>query len=196
MLDAHFPYIVQRWDEGCHSVRELWRELVRRGLRGSYQSLINYLHRRHEPHHGTAPSAPVGAQSLAPVRQVKIQGLSRRPSPRQTAWMILKPEDLGEEQREMVDRLCAASAEVSRAKGLALSFLEMERERQAERLDGWMSEVGGSGIAERESFADNLAQDRAGGGGGLEVRVEQWACRGARQWSQAREASDVRAGEA
>lgn len=62
------------------------------------------------------------------------------------------------EQRCLVDRLCAASAEVSSARELALSFLEMVRGRQAERLDGWMSEVVGSGIGEFQSLADSLAQ--------------------------------------
>ena len=74
--------------------------------------------------------------------------------------MLLKPEDLEEEQREMVNRLCAASAEVNRAKELALSFLEMVRKRRAERLDGWISQVVESRIAELLSFADSLARDR------------------------------------
>jgi len=39
LLDAHSPYIAQRWDEGCRNVMELWRELVALGYRGSYKSL-------------------------------------------------------------------------------------------------------------------------------------------------------------
>jgi transposase len=46
LLDSYFPYISARWEEGCHNVSELWRELVERGYRGSCKSLNNYLHRQ------------------------------------------------------------------------------------------------------------------------------------------------------
>ena len=60
----------------------------------------------------------------------------------------------------MIDRLCAASVDVHRAKGLALAFLAMVRGRQVEKLDGWLSEAGRSQLPELESFAESLAQDR------------------------------------
>ena len=160
ILDAHLPYIAQRWDEGCHNVMEVWRELVGRGYRGSYQSLINYLHRQPDVPCGAAPPSPVEPTLCAPVCQAKIRGLTATPSPRKTAWMMLKPEELEEEQRDMLDRLCNRSAEVKRAKDLALSFLRMVRQRQAERLDGWISEVKESRIPELESLADGLEQDK------------------------------------
>ena len=51
---------------------------------------------------------------------------------------------------------------MKRAKDLALSFLRMVRQRQAERLDGWISEVKEGRIPELESLADGLVQDKKG----------------------------------
>jgi transposase len=59
----------------------------------------------------------------------------------------------------MIDRLCGLSPEVKTAQELALSFMEMVRERRAERFDGWISQVMESRIPELKSFANSLKQD-------------------------------------
>ena len=74
--------------------------------------------------------------------------------------MLLKPDELAEEQQGLVDRWCGMSAEVNRAKELALSFLELVRGRHWERLAGWISEVADSQIPELRSFANSLEQDK------------------------------------
>lgn len=160
LLDAHFSYIAQLWDEGCHNAMEVWRRLVARGYRGSYKSLNNYLHRRNYLYQQSAPPVPIRYKRKRPVRQARIEPLLSTPSPRKTVWMLLKPEELEEKQRKMVNKLCDSSAEVKAAQELALSFIEMVRQRQAERLEGWIAEAVGSKIPELKSFANSLVQDK------------------------------------
>jgi len=140
---------------------ELWRELVGRGYRGSYDSVNNYLHRQHYLGRRATPLEAVRNRRIRPVREVRIETLIPTPSPRKTVWMLLKPEELENKEREMIDHLCRLSPEVKAAQELALSFIEMIRERRAERFDDWISQVMESRIPELKSFADSLKQDRS-----------------------------------
>jgi transposase len=155
-LDAYFSYLAQRWDEGCHNVMELWRELRGRGYRGSYESLNNYLHRQNYLRQRETRSSTVRfqPQGVRPARQARIETLIPTPSPRRTVWMLLKPEELDEKERKMIDNLSHLSPEVKAAQELASSFIAMIRERRAQRLDGWISQVVESRIPELKSFAD------------------------------------------
>jgi transposase len=161
LLDTYFTYIAQRWGEGCRNVMELWRELVALGYRGSYKSLNNYLHRQDYLRHRETPSSTVRfqPQGIRPVRQARIEMLIPTPSPRRTVWMLLKPEELEEKQREMIENLCDLSPEVKTAQIRATSFIQMVRQRQAEKLGEWVGEVVASRIPELKSFAESLMQD-------------------------------------
>jgi transposase len=159
-LDPHFSYLAQRWNEGCRNVMNLWRELRGRGYRGSYKSVYHYLQRQDYLHHRTMPAAATSIEGVRSVRQARIETLIPTPSPRKTVWMLLKPEEMEAKEREMVDHLCRLSPEVKVAQELALSFMEMIRERRAERFDGWISQVMESRIPELKSFVDSLKQDQ------------------------------------
>jgi transposase len=160
-LDPHFSYLAQRWNEGCHNVMKLWRELNGRGYRGSYASLYHYLRRQDYLRRRTRQSSATSIQGVRSVRRARIETLIPIPSPRRTVWMLLRPEELENKQREMIDHLCRLSPEVKTARELALSFIEMVRERRAERFDSWISQAVESRLPELKSFADSLKQDQA-----------------------------------
>jgi transposase len=159
-LDQHFSYLAQRWNEGCRNVMKLWRELRGRGYRGSYKSVYHYLQRQDYLHHRTMPVAATSIEGVRSVRQARIETLIPTPSPRKTVWMLLKPEELENKGQEMIERLCRLSPEVKTARELAVSFMEMVRERRVERFDGWIGQVMESRIPELQSFVDSLKQDR------------------------------------
>ena len=139
---------------------KLWIELAGRGYRGSYKSVYHYLQRQDYLHHITM-SAADSIQGVIAVRQARIETLIPTPSPRKTVWMLLKPEDLEDKEREMIEHLCRLSPEVKAAHELALSLMEMIRERRAERFDDWISQAIESRIPELKSFAHSLNQDRS-----------------------------------
>lgn len=83
----------------------------------------------------------------------------RLPSARQAAWMLLRPEEFEDEGRRMVELLCRLSPEVGRAQQLALSFVEVVRERRAEGLRKWLINAQRSEMPEFVSFANGLTAD-------------------------------------
>lgn len=154
LLDSYLPYISARWEEGCRNVSELWRELVKRGYRGSCKSLNNYLHRQPSPPAVQTPHRKSARRRTAPP-------LMPAPSPRRALWMLLKPERLNEAEQQVVENICRLSPEVERATELARRFMQMVRERQADQLSEWIREVAKSGLLELKAFARGLEQDRA-----------------------------------
>jgi len=105
-LDTYFSSLAQRWEEGCHPVMELWRELRGRGSRGSDKSLNHSLHRQNDLRHRTTLSSTVRfqPQGVRPARQARIETRIPTPSPRKTVWMLLNPEELEEKERKMIDQ--------------------------------------------------------------------------------------------
>jgi transposase len=73
--------------------------------------------------------------------------------------MLLRPEKLDDEERKVVELLLRLSPEVARARGLALSFVGMIRERRADALRQWLVDALRSEIPEMVSFANGLTED-------------------------------------
>jgi transposase len=83
----------------------------------------------------------------------------RLPSARQAAWMLLRPEELEDEERRTAELLCSLMPEVGWAQQLALGFVGLVKERRADGLRGWLIEAGRSGVGEFRSFANGLTTD-------------------------------------
>lgn len=73
--------------------------------------------------------------------------------------MRLRPEQLTDEEKKTVELLCRLSPGVRRARQLALSFIEVIKERRADELRGWLVNVQRSEVAEFVSFANGLTSD-------------------------------------
>jgi transposase len=55
MLDSYLPYLERRWQEGCQSALQLWREVPPQGYPGSYKPIAVWARqRRTQP----APTTP------------------------------------------------------------------------------------------------------------------------------------------
>lgn len=73
--------------------------------------------------------------------------------------MLLRPDELRDEEKPVVELLRRLSPEVGRAQELALSFIGVVKERRADGLRGWLIEAGRSGVAEIVTFANGLTSD-------------------------------------
>ena len=83
----------------------------------------------------------------------------RLPSARQAAWMLLRPEELTDEEKRMAELLCRLSPEVGRAQELALSFVELVKERRSDGLREWLIAAQRSEVAEFITFASGITVD-------------------------------------
>jgi transposase len=81
------------------------------------------------------------------------------PSARQAAWMLLRPDELTDEEKETAELLCRLSPEVRRVRGLALSFIEVVKERREGDLRGWIIDAQRSEVPEFVTFANGVTAD-------------------------------------
>jgi transposase len=119
----------------------------------------------------TAPSAESDAYAgcrlrLQPHLQRPKRRRRRRPSPRlrlpsarEAAWMLLRPDKQKDEERPVAELSRRLAPEVARAQELALSFIELVKERRIDALRGWLIEAGRSGVAEFRSLANGVTAD-------------------------------------
>jgi transposase len=90
------------------------------------------------------------------------------PSARQAAWMLLRPEGLEDEEKRAVELLRRLSPEVRRAQELALSFVELIKERRADDLRQWLIDAQRSEVPEFVGLAHGLTSDLQAVRGALE----------------------------
>jgi transposase len=83
----------------------------------------------------------------------------RPPPPRETAWMLLQPERVKDEQQIVVERLCQLFPDLKAAQELALDFARMVRRRAAELLPAWLRSAARCQLKEFVGFARGISED-------------------------------------
>jgi len=137
-LDPYKPYLLKRWNEGCHSARRLFEEIRAQGYAGGMTILKQWTHRLRGP---------------APPRV-------RRRSPRSTAWILLgAPEDLSPKDRYTLDDLLAKDDRLARLHVLVHDFIRMARDRDGARLSQWITDAEASSIPELKAFVVGIFRD-------------------------------------
>jgi transposase len=153
-LDRYLPYLILRWENGCHNIASLFRELTEQGYKGSYESVRNNLIRL----------LPAGRKN-APDPSPKTPALA---TSRQAAFLFLRrPETLRAQEQETLVKLRQINPEVDRAYDLVQQFAHMLRTRTGECLDAWLNKVEHSNLPELQSFAAGIEKDKGAVRAGL-----------------------------
>jgi hypothetical protein len=85
ILDAFKPFPHQAWNDGCHNVLDLRRQVTTLGYRGTYSQVRDYL----------APYRACGAEPPTYVEVPKVRRI--------TSWMTRSPENLTGRHGERID---------------------------------------------------------------------------------------------
>lgn len=142
-VECHADHLRRRWDEGCRNATQLWREIQALGYAGRPGTVRDWLRR----------------QCLREMPSAASMVRWKTPSGRRAAWLVVADaEKLDGIERRFVDALLAGPAALSEAIELARDFRRMVRERQPERLDGWLGATGSTAL---RGFADSLRRDLA-----------------------------------
>jgi transposase len=160
LLTPYEPYLLRRWQEGCHNGMRLYREIREQGYAFGASNVMRFVAqlRRDE-----AAGQPAGASRHAAAAQA--------PTARQVAGLFLRrPTDLDPEQQAHLDRLQKAHVAVATAYRLTQTFAAMVRERDGEQLDDWLAEAEGGDVAALRRFAKGLRKDLAAVRAGLTAR--------------------------
>lgn len=149
LIDEHRDYLAERWSQGCHNAKTLFREIIDRGYKGG-ESTVRL-----------AVKAWRDECSAMPTKSRTLRAPSTR---RVCCWIQGNPRaDPGPHDpryvERFVDTLCDANRELRHTRSLARSFVEMFRRRRSEQLGTWVRRAIASGIAELRRFAQGLEND-------------------------------------
>lgn len=146
-LDPYLPYLAARWDAGCHTIAQLYRELVARGYTHSYRSVYEQLVR-------FLPEGQKNPHTPDPLVRPPVLA-------RQAVFLFLRrSEKLSGEEQENLLLLRQFHPEVDLAYDLVQEFAQMVRNRTGELLDGWLARVNQSRIPQLQSFAAGVEKDK------------------------------------
>lgn len=153
-LDPFKPYLLERWNSGCHVGAELLREIQAQGYGGGRSVVMDFMAALRKQQ-GVAPMKRKGLRA-----QVASDPTMRPPTARELAWLVLKrPERCDETEKARLVQVKQREPKVEVAVTLAQEFASMVRERQADLLDGWLERAGRSGLGSLKSFADGIRRD-------------------------------------
>ena len=145
-FDAYEAYVMRRWDEGCHNIQQLWREIKALEYPHSDQALRRHLEAWREKKPGDLPEASYFDHFSA----------------KKAMWLFIRHfKDLDEKEREELATIRQASETAETLYLLVQEFLQMVRKLEGERLEAWCASVAERGIEELQRFANGLQQDKA-----------------------------------
>jgi transposase len=150
-LDPYWAYVNHRWQEGCHNLAQIYREIGQQGYTGSYTTL--YQHCRDLRHLKGEDLVSISVSGALTQPQ-------RRYSPRQAAFLFIRQSDkLSKEQHADLDAMLAENPQFNRWYELAQQFMSLLRERDLGAFDAWLTAVAQHGSEGMKRFASGLRSD-------------------------------------
>jgi transposase len=122
---------------------------------GSYATVARYASRLRQAQ-GLRPRERRPSERLPTVIEPRQRPLTTR---RATSLVLQRSEKRQPEDEQLIIRIKAQHTELSAAIELARDFAEIVRQRQPDRLDGWLSQAMDSAIAALRRFAKGLRDD-------------------------------------
>jgi transposase len=155
LLNPYKAYLLERWNAGCHTAIQLFRELQARGYPGSYRRVTAYVSRLRQAQ-GIPPRRQGRRQTLPVVVEPSCPPLT----PRQATWLVLRrAEQRTAAEAQQLTQLHAQSAGVAEAIDLAQDFTQLVRQRQPAPLDPWLKRATSSTLEALQRFAKGLYED-------------------------------------
>jgi transposase len=148
--DAYAAYVQQRWNEGCHNIQQLWREIKAQGYPHSACALRKQL--------GARPGKKKG--NLSPASPLD------RFEAKTAVWLFIR-NDLDEKEQAELQALREISETVETIYQLVQEFLRMVRRRSGKQLENWLAKVHVCPIPELRRFANGIERDKAAVQAGL-----------------------------
>ena len=160
--EPYLPYLLHRWNEGCHNGTQLWREIRAQGYPGARSTLIPLFVQLRvlqgiPPRQRRSSTSPRPA--LAASRPVRLRSL--------VYAFLASPETLEPDQQQYLTQLCAHHAGLAAEYRLTQEFVTLLRRRQGAGLSAWVEATTAGGLPHLRAFAAGLRQDWAAVEAGL-----------------------------
>ena len=156
LLDPWRHAIFEHWDGDRRNSPAVFREVQRRGYRGSHSALVRYLRRLQRARASAAPEGGTPAQSRRGLLAVPQKVLT----PHTVAWLVLRrAQKRSAEDQALLADLRRHAPELDEAVALAEAFVDLVRNRAPDRLDPWLERAGESSVQRLRGFAKRLLAD-------------------------------------
>jgi transposase len=173
LLDPFKPYLLQRWNAGCHTGVVLLREIENRGYQGGASICLAYITQLRK-----ASSLPPQKRSGA-LPQTVTDPVQRTPSTRRLIWLVLRrAETLDDVDGQHLSRPCDSHTDIATAVRLAQEFASIVRQRGSKQLDRWLEHTEQSRIAPLVSSAKGISRDYAAVRSGVTLEFSNDATEG------------------
>ena len=153
-LDPFLPYLRKRWGRAvttaCNSHVNCGSKDFADQPRWSASSLVPGEHAYRIGGAGARQETAGGTPCQA------------RLTPRQASWLFVKDQaQFTTDQRALTQRICHTNADLQELYQLGQDFVQMVKQRQARRLDGWLARAQQSSSVELRGFASGIKRDYA-----------------------------------
>jgi len=155
VLNPYKDFLLERWNAGCRTAIQLFRELQTQGYPGSYRRVTAYVSRLRQ-----AQGVPPRRQGRRQTLPVVAEPASPPLTPRRATWVVVRrPEQRTADEAQQLAQVRAQSAAVAEAIDLAEDFTQLLRQRQPAQLDPWLKRATASTLEALRRFATGLSED-------------------------------------
>lgn len=153
ILDPYKAYLLERWQAGCRSVLELYRDIQAQGFAGKYSIVAAYVSRFRPPQGRITRRR----RSESPATIVEVDTPL---TPSRATWLVMRREaKLNDDAKQQLARLQSQEGEIAEAITLTQDFAGLVRQRQPGQLETWLERATASGLQAFKSFANGLRAD-------------------------------------
>jgi transposase len=151
-LDPYQPYLLERWNAGCHNATRLWHEIKQQGYRGGCTRVRDFVAPFRQQRSGMDERTTwrVAVTDRAPPTVRTLRGC-----------VLQRPNQITQREQNLVHQLRTAHPVVDEAVQLTQAFAAMVRQRQPEHLEPWLWQVANSEVAALRRFAAGIQRDKA-----------------------------------
>ena len=154
LLDPFKPYLLNRWNGGCHNAAQLFREIRLQGFAGEV-TIVRHFSRKLRQTSGLPPK--VRSQQGEPLKRDPTQ---YPPSLRTlTSFIVKRPKNWMEEDEKTLFQISYGEDKLITTIKLAREFASIVRQRQSTELDIWLEHANRSGYRVWQNFAVGIKQD-------------------------------------
>lgn len=165
ILDAFTPYLHQRWNHGCTSASQLFREIREQGYVGSLGTVIAYVRPFRAGMATAAGAAPPATPAPPKVRHL-------------TAWLLRHPDSLDADEQVKLKEVLTRCPHLDALAGHVTGFAELLTELHGDRLDAWIDQVERDQLPHLRSFTAGLKRDHTAVVNGLTLPYSSGAVEG------------------
>jgi len=153
ILDPYKAYLLERWQAGCRSAKELYHEMQAQGFAGKYSIVAAYISRLRPPQGRITRRR----KAESPTTIIEVD---KPLTPSRATWLVMRREDkLNDNEKSQLARLQAQEGAIAEAITLTQDFAKIVRQRQPDQFETWLERATASGLQAFKSFANGLRAD-------------------------------------